>query len=316
MKQYIRQRLLYLLPVLLGITLLTFLLMQLPSDDAVDMMYRQSGAVSEEVKAAARAELGLDKPVAVQYISWLGHILTGDAGRSFISGQEVSGMFWQRLPATVVITTGALFLTLLFSIPLGLLCGVRRNGAIDYLLRCLTFMGNSLPGFFIAFILLYVFALKLRLLPVMSDGSAGSYILPCLTLALPMTAKYTRYVREGTISELAQPYVVCAKMRGISFRRVLMQYVLKANLLTLTTLLALSLGSLLGGTAIVEMIFSIEGIGKMAVDAISMKDYPVIQAYVIWTSFIFTLVNLLADIAYHWLDPRIRYQGKEVAADD
>jgi peptide/nickel transport system permease protein len=283
-------------------------MMQFAADDAVDVLYEQSGGVSEEVKAARRAELGLDQPFLVQYGHWLGGVVTGDMGRSYVSGKLVFDTFMDKLPATVELMLAAVGLTLLFSLPLGILAAVRQNTWADYLIRFLTFVGNSLPNFFVGLLLIYFLALQAGLFPVMSTpGNPLAVVLPALTLAIAMGAKYTRQIRAVVLEELAKPYVAGARARGIPEYWLLWHDVLKSAFITIVTLLALSIGSLLGGTAIVESIFMWDGVGKMAVDAILMRDYPLIQSYVVWMSVIYVSVNLAADLLYHYLDPRIRY---------
>lgn len=310
MKKYIIKRLLQLIPILFGITLLTFVLMHTSSVDAVDMMEQNTGmAWTEEQKAAVREELGLDKSVPVQYLNWVGNMLKGDMGTSYISGQPVLRMFLSKLPMTIYLTITSILLTIALSIPLGILSAVRKNKFTDYFIRILSFIGNSMPGFFVALLLMYLFSLKLDWFPVMGNGQGWkSIVLPTLTLAIAMSAKYTRQIRATVLEELKKDYVVGARARGVRERKILVGSVLKASMLTIVTLLSLSIGSLLGGTAIVESIFMWDGVGKMAVDAILTRDYPVIQVYVVWMAIIYVMVNLATDIIYHYLDPRIRLQ--------
>ena len=313
MKKYVLKRFLQLIPILLGITLLSFILMQSSSMDAIDVMEQNTGgAMSEEEKTAIREELGLDKPIAEQYIVWLGGILTGDMGVSYVSGQPVFSTFVSKLPATIALTITSILLTVLISIPLGIISAVKQNRFVDYMIRFLSFIGNSLPNFFVSLLLIYFFSLKLGWFPVMANAQGWkSIILPTLTLALAMASKYTRQVRATVLEELNKDYVQGARARGIQENKILYFSVLKASMLTIVTLLALSIGSLLGGTAIVESIFMWDGVGKMAVDAITMRDYPVIQAYVIWMAVIYVMVNLITDIIYCYLDPRIRIGQEE-----
>ncbi len=314
MKKYTGKRLLQLLPILFGITLLSFLLMNTGTADVIDVMESNSGGVmSEEEKDALRAELGLDKPLVQQYAVWLGKVLRGDMGKSFVSGQPVFTTFLSRLPATIYLTITSILLTVFLSVPLGILSAVKQNRLTDYIIRFFSFIGNSLPNFFVSLLLIYFFSLKLKLLPVMGNTAGWkSVILPTLTLALSMASRYTRQVRATVLEELNKDYVQGARARGIKEKRILYFSVLRASMLTVVTLLALSIGSLLGGTAIVESIFMWDGVGKMAVDAITMRDYPVIQVYVIWMAIIYVCVNLFTDILYHYLDPRIRL-GQEDA---
>lgn len=308
MKKYILRRILQLIPILLGITLLSFVLMHTSAADAIDVMEQNSGGVlSEEAKEQARQELGLDKPLLVQYALWMKNVLTGDMGKSYVSGQPVFSTFLSKLPATIYLTLTSILVTVLISVPLGILSAVKQNRFWDYLIRFFSFIGNSLPNFFASLLFIYFFSLKLGWFPVMGNTQGWkSVILPTLTLAVAMASKYTRQVRATVLEELNQDYVQGARARGVKENRILYFSVLKASMLTIVTLMALSIGSLLGGTAIVESIFMWDGVGKLAVDAITMRDYPVIQAYVIWMAVIYVLVNLVTDIVYHYLDPRIR----------
>ncbi len=307
MGKYVLSRFIQLIPILLGITFLTFGMMQFAADDAVDVIYEQGGA-SEEVKAAKRAELGLDQPFLIQYGRWLKGVATGDMGRSFISGKLVFETFADKLPATVELMAVSIILTIFIATPLGIIAAVKQNKFIDYVIRILSFIGNSMPNFFVGLLLIYFLALKLNLLPIMGKpGDWQSIIMPALTLTTAMGAKYTRQIRAVVLEELEKPYVTGAKSRGVSTGTILIKSVLKSSLIMIITLLALSMGSLLGGTAIVETIFMWDGVGKMAVDAILMKDYPLIQAYVVWMAVIYVFMNLAADLLYHYLDPRIRY---------
>ena len=308
MRGYIASRFVQLVPILFGVTFLTFGMMQFAADDAVDMLYEQSGSVSEEVKAAKRAELGLDQPFLVQYGKWLQGAVTGDMGRSFISGKPVFETFAEKLPATVELMLVSIVLTVFMATPLGIFSAVRQDRWPDYVIRAGSFIGNSMPNFFAGLLLIYFLALKLGLLPIMGGkGDWHSVILPALTLTIAMGAKYTRQIRAVVLEELGKPYVTGARSRGVGEWTILVRSVLRSSLVMMITLLALSIGSLLGGTAIVETIFMWDGVGKMAVDAILMRDYPLIQAYVAWMSIIYVGVNLAADLAYHYFDPRVRY---------
>lgn len=308
MGNYIGKRLLQLIPIVLGITFLSFALMQTASGDAIDAMYENTGgAVSEESLARAREELGLDKPFLIQYGTWLKGMMTGDMGTSYVSHQKVFSTFISKLPATILLTFTSVVLTVLISIPFGIISAVKQNRFIDYLIRVFSFIGNSLPGFFVALLLIYFFSLKLGWFPVMgSNGGVKSIVLPTLTLTIAMSAKYSRQVRAAVLEELGKEYVMGARSRGIKERKILYASVLKASMLTIVTLLALSIGSLLGGTAIVESIFMWDGVGKLAVDSITMRDYPMIQAYVVWMALIYVIVNLITDLLYRYLDPRVR----------
>ncbi len=309
MKNYVLWRLLQLLPLLFFITFLAFFAMHLAGDDAVDLMYEKSGAVSEDIKAAKRAKLGLDRPFLVQYGSWLEGALQADMGRSYVSGKKVWETFLEKLPATLYLMLASVVITLLFSLPLGILAAAKKNSRLDIFIRSCSFLGNSLPNFFVGLLLIYIFAVRLEWLPILSKAGDGrTIILPALTLAISMGAKYTRQIRAVILEELSKPYVLGARARGIKESTILLKSVLRSSLVLIVTLLALSIGSLLGGTAIVETIFLCDGVGKMAVEAVLARDYPLVQAYVAWMAFIYVVLNLLADIFYRLLDPRIGYE--------
>ena len=293
MKKYAVRRLLQLIPILLAITFLSYGMMRIAGSDVVEQKMENTGeTVSQEIVDAAREELGLDKPFFVQYFSWLANLLRGDMGTSYVSNKPVFSTFVSKLPATLLLTFVSILLTVVISIPLGIWA--------------------SLPNFFVSLLLMYLFAIRLGWFPVISKGvSLQSVALPALTLAIAMSAKYLRQVRATVLDELSKDYVLGARARGVPFTTIMMKSVLKASLVTIITLLTISIGSLLGGTAIVESIFMWDGVGKMAVDAINMRDYPIIQAYVMWMAIIYVVVNLITDLSYRFLDPRIRLGGIE-----
>lgn len=310
MKKYILHRLLYLIPILLGITLFTFILLH-STNDIVDIMELNRGVVySEATKTQIRQNLGLDQPIFIQYVNWLLSILSGNMGTSYLSGKDVSSLFFDKLPQTLYLTLSSILLTLLISLPLGILSAIKQNKIIDYIIRLFSFIGNSLPGFVVALILIYIFSVQLKLIPVLIDNNFIGLILPSIALALPMSAKYIRQIRIVVIEQLHQDYVRCAKARGLKLSIILIHSILKMITLPLLTLICLSIGSLLGGSAIIETIFRWDGVGKLAIDAINLRDYPIVLAYVFYLSLIYMFINLIADILYHYLDPRIKQQWK------
>ena len=306
--KYILKRLLQLIPILIGITFLSFAMMRIAGSDAVTELYTAHGsAVSQEVIDARKAELGLDKPFLVQYGVWLLRLLQGDMGQSYISGNDVFDTFISKLPATLLLAFLSVILTILISIPLGILSAVHQGRIVDIILRFISFVGNAMPNFFVAMGLMQILSIRLNLLPVISSGvNLRSAWMPMLTLAISMSAKYMRQVRASVLEELNKDYVSGLKSRGLRNSVILWKNVMKSAMLTIVTLLALSIGSLLGGTAIIESIFMWDGVGKLAVDAINMRDYPMIQAYVMWMAIIYVVVNLVTDCLYHYMDPRIR----------
>lgn len=314
MIKYIGKRFLQLIPILFGITFITFAMMNTTAVDTVDKLLENTGSVvSQEVEESMRNELGLDKPFLVQYGQWLLGIFKGDMGNSYVSGKDVFSTIISKLPNTFLLMASSILLTVIISIPLGIIAAVFQNKFIDYIIRVLSFIGNSLPGFFLALLLILLFSVKLKWLPIIA--SAGStnlknLIMPTLTLSIAMICKYTRQVRAVVLEELNKDYVIAAYARGIGYKTVLFKSVFRCSIMTIITLLTLSIASLLGGTTIVETIFMWDGVGKLAIDSINMYDYPMIQAYVIWMAFIYVAINLISDIVHHYLDPRIRL-GKE-----
>ena len=303
-------RLLQMVIVLFGISFITFLLTYLaPGDPARATLLAQGLMPSEAEVEALREQMGLNQPFIMQYINWLVACLHGDFGVSYTiaSGKPVAGLLLMRLWPTIKLALLALVIMLVFSVPLGILSAIHQNKPIDYIVRGLTFFGVSVPGFWVGLILIMIFAVNLKLVPAISSGGdLRSLILPACTLAFAMTAKYTRQVRTAVLEELHQDYVIGARARGVSERKIIWGNVLPNSMLPLITLLGLSMGSLLGGTAIVEVIFTYPGMGNLAVNAITGLDYPVVQAYVLWVALIYMVINLIVDISYNFIDPRMR----------
>ena len=312
-KKQIGKRFLQILIVLFGISFLTFGLTYLSPGDPAEIMLTECGNLpTPELLEQTRHELGLDQPFLVQYGSWLKGVLTGDMGQSYSFKmpvvQKLVSCFWPTLKMSLL----ALLMMIVISLPLGILAAVYQNKFPDYFVRGITFIGVSVPSFWLGLILLSIFGVQLRWVNV-AGGSTDfkAMVLPALTLALAMSAKYMRQVRAAVLEELNNDYVMGASARGIRPGVILWKSVLKSSMLTIITLMALSIGSLLGGTAIIESIFMWDGVGKLAVDSITMRDYPMIQAYVVWMAVIYVLVNLISDLLYHALDPRIRLGVRE-----
>jgi peptide/nickel transport system permease protein len=307
-KKQVGKRLVEIVIVLFGISFLTFGLTYLSPGDPAEIMLTECGNLpTPELLAQTRAELGLDKPFLVQYGVWLKGVLTGDMGMSYSMKvpvvQKLASCFWPTLRLSLL----SLFFMIAISVPLGILSAVYHKKWVDYLVGALTFCGASIPSFWIGLMLLRFFGVQLRWVNV-AGGTTDfkSMILPAATLAIAMSSKYTRQVRTAFLEELRQDYVTGARMRGIRERDILWKHVLPNALLPLVTLLGLSLGSLLGGTAVVEIIYNWPGMGSMAVKAISCRDYPLVQGYVLWIAILYMGINLLVDLSYHRLDPRLR----------
>ena len=307
-KHYLWKRLGQMIIVLFGVSFLTFLLTYIAPGDPATAMYDAMGIVpTEEMLANARTAMGLDQPFLVQYWIWLSNCLQGDFGVSFSKNQTVLELLSSRLWPTLRLSLLSLAFMLLLSVPVGIYSAVKQNRLADYIVRGCAFVGTSMPEFWMGLLLMYWFALKLNILPVISSGTGFSQlILPAVTLAITMAAKYTRQVRTAVLEELNQDYVTGARARGLKESRVLFCHVLPNALLPLVTMLGLSLGYLLGGTAVVEIIFSYPGLGYLAVTAAEARDYPLIQGFVLWIATIYMILNLLVDFSYHLIDPRIR----------
>ena len=304
----ILSRLLQIVIVLIGISFLTFLLTYLAPGDQAQIMLTSSGVMPTPSEVAAlRETMGLNDPFFVQYFRWLGNALHGDFGVSFSLNKPVVDLLLARLWPTLKLTLFSMILMLVVSVPLGMVSAVKKDSWIDNLVRGITFLGVSIPNFWVGLLLMLLLCVKVKLLPVIcSGGDFKSMILPAVTLAIAMSAKYTRQVRTAILEELSQDYVVGARARGVKERKILWRNVFPNSLLPLITMLGLSVGSLLGGTAVVEVILSYPGLGSLAVAAITSNDYNLIQGYVLWIALIYMVINLLVDISYNFVDPRMR----------
>ena len=311
MVRYILKRLLQLVVVLLGVTFLTFMITQATPSDAAEMKYVSMGMMpSTELLEKTREEMGLNDPVLIQYGRWLGNVLHGDLGESSKFGESVWTQMTRKLPMTMKLAGVSLIVVIVFSFPLGILSAVKKNKVADYMIRFLSFFGVSMPNFWLALLLMYIFAVRLGWFKVVSTNSVQGMILPVATLTIPMISSYARQIRAALLEELNANYVIGARARGIPERRIIWGHVLPNAILPIVTLLGLSVGHLLGGAAIIETIFSWQGIGNMVVEAIRVRDYPLIQGYVIWMAIIYVMVNLIVDIAYRLLDPQIRLRKR------
>lgn len=295
--------------VLLGISFITFALVMLAPGDVVRQMIagNEDVIVSQAEVEALRRELGLDKPFIFQYLDWLSRALHGNLGFSYMMKKPVVEALMEGLPGTISLSIASLVMMMLVSIPAGIYSAVKRGSMVDNIVRICTFMGVSMPGFWVGLMLLWFLGLKLDLLPIVGgEVTLENLILPSLTLAIAMASKYTRQVRTAILEELNQDYVVGARARGMSESHILWKEVLPNALLPLITLLGLSLGNLLGGAAVIEMVFAWTGLGRMAIEAITYRDFQLVQGVVVWIALMYMVINLLVDISYNYLDPRLR----------
>lgn len=295
------------IPVFFGITVLSFTLIHLAPSDPVSVRLSLGGiAVDPTAAAQMRTEMGLDRPLPIQYGDWLIRFLHGDMGTSYRSDRPVAAMLLQALPYTLAIAASAMLLTLLISLPLGIAIAAYRNSALDCIVRFLTFIGNAVPSFIVGILLMFLFSYQLGWIPVLAGNSPVGMVLPTAALALIMSARYIRQIRAATLDELAKDYIIGLRARGITERRILFGNVLKNIMGIVITLTAISVGSLLGGVVIIETLFSRPGIGSLLMTAINSRDYPVIQAAVVWMVLAYFVVNLLADLSYRRFNPRVR----------
>lgn len=295
------------IPVFFGITVLSFTLIHLAPSDPVSVRLSLGGiAVDPSAAAQMRTEMGLDRPLSVQYGDWLMRFLHGDMGTSYRSDRPVSALLLQALPYTLTIAGSAMLLTLLISLPLGIAVAAYRNSALDCTVRFLTFIGNSVPSFIVGILLMFLFSYQLGWIPVLAGNSPIGMVLPTAALALIMSARYIRQIRAAALDELAKDYIIGLRARGITERRILFGNVLKNIMGIVITLTAISVGSLLGGVVIIETLFSRPGVGSLLMTAINSRDYPVIQAAVVWMALAYFVVNLLTDLSYRRFNPRIR----------
>ena len=305
MRRSIIRRVLQFIPVLLGITFLAFLLIYLSPSDPVSVRMSAGGiSVSPEIMESMRRSMGLDRPLLVQYGDWLWNILHGNMGKSYITDADVLDQILKALPYTLKMAGASLLLTLCISIPVGILTAAMQNSKFDYVVRVMAFVGNALPNFIIALCLMFIFSYRLGWIPVLATTKPIGLVLPALTLALVMSSRYIRQIRAAMLDELSKGYVVGLRSRGLSETTILYKNALKNIMVTVITLTGISLGSLLGGTVIVETVFTWPGLGSLIMEGISQRDYPVVQAVIVWMASAFMVVNLLTDISYTVFNPK------------
>lgn len=307
MRRSIIRRVLQFIPVLLGITFLAFLLIYLSPGDPVSVRMSAGGiSVNPEIMESMRRSMGLDRPLLIQYGDWLWNILHGNMGKSYITDADVLDQILKALPYTLKMAGASLLLTLCISIPVGILTAAMQNSKFDYVVRVMAFVGNALPNFIIALCLMFIFSYRLGWIPVLATTKPIGLVLPALTLALVMSSRYIRQIRAAMLDELSKGYVVGLRSRGLSETTILYKNALKNIMVTVITLTGISLGSLLGGTVIVETVFTWPGLGSLIMEGISQRDYPVVQAVIVWMASAFMVVNLLTDISYTVFNPKIK----------
>lgn len=318
MGTYILRRLIISLPIILGVTMIVFLLASLMPGDAVLAMISADSPTSEDLIKMRRGELGLDLPLPVQYLRWMGNLFQGNLGYSFVSSEPVTSMIAIRIPATLELMGISLLFSILFGLILGIISALRQYSWLDYVLTIFGFIGVSIPDFFLGMILVFVFALNLKLFPTSGMITAGSefsladnlrhVFLPAMALGLVRTAVFMRYTRASVLEVINNDYVRTARAKGVKKLQVIFSHIFRNALIPIITIIGINLTVLFAGAVIIETIFQWPGIGMMFIQAVNGRDSPVIMGYVLMSSVIVLLSNLLTDLAYSWADPRIQYE--------
>jgi len=313
-QRYLAARLLALIPVLVGILAVVFLLIRLIPGDAVQLFLGTQVEMTPEQMAELRRFFGVDKPVHAQFVDYLGRIIRGDLGVSLRTSRPVLGDILQRLPLSFQLAAFALVVAMLIAVPLGIASAVTRNSALDVLARIGGLLGLSMPNFWLGAMLILIFSRYLHVslgqyVPIMQNplGTLQSLYLPALALGAAIAAILMRYVRSSLLEVLGQDFVRTARGKGLRSLAVMLRHALPNALIPVVTVLGFQMGYLLGGTVVIEEIFALPGMGRLALQAIYQRDYPVVQGVVLIIALLFVLTNLVVDLLYAWIDPRIRY---------
>ena len=315
MLTYILRRLLDLLFVLFGVSVLVFLMLRLIPGDAVAIMLGANTDITPERVEALRRQLGLHLPLHEQYAQWLGGVARGDLGRSVWTGRPVSEEILGRLPVTLELTLLALLFALIISFPLGVIAARARGSAGDTWVRIISIIGLTLPSFWVGVLLLYFVSLRFPTWPVIGYvpfledplGNLARMVLPVIAVSLPMIAGLSRLLRSSLLEVLSLDYVRTAKAKGVSQRSVLYKHALRNALIPVVTIIGVQIGYLLSGVVVIEQVFAIPGLGRLVIGAINERNYPLVQGVILVITGVFVLVNLLVDLAYAFIDPRVEY---------
>ncbi len=310
----LRRLLTVVLPTLFGVSLLVFGVMRLIPGDFVDILIGVGPDVSQAQRDQIARSYGLDQPLPVQYLRWLGNTLQGDLGRSLQSGRPVRAEIAARVPVTLELAALATLFSLVVALPAGLLSAVRRNGVVDVVARFVALIGLSIPNFLLGTLLILFIALRWPVLPTngfvpLSEGlwpNLRSLILPSISLGALLAAAVMRMTRSALLEELGREYLTVARAKGLAGRAVILGHAFRNALIPVVTVVGIQTGYLLGGTVIVEQLFAIPGIGRLALDAVFARDYPLVQGTTLFVAAVFVLVNLLTDLIYSLIDPRVR----------
>lgn len=306
--KYILKKLLLLIPVLIGVSIVAFALGALAPGDPVDQILNPDGGqdYTQEQYDAVAARLGLDQPVWVQYLSWLKDLLRGDFGRSFFTRKSILTQLQRRIPISAALAGLSMALTVVLGVGAGLVMAIFRDSPLDRALGALSTLLLSVPGFWIAIVLIFLFAEQWKLLPTSGISGFSGYILPSVTLALPSIGVCARLSRSAILDEIGRQYITVANSKGLTFRRVVFSHAFINALIPIVTYLGTHLAGILGGASVIETIFAVPGVGSYAIAAVQSKDYYVVQAYVLFCGCVYVTVNLLIDLFYILINPRIR----------
>ncbi len=305
MKKHLIRRFFQTFLVLLGVSIVTFAILHLTGDPTALLLPQEATA---EDRARFRHEMGFDDPLIVQYGRFLKGALRGDFGLSFRHNQPALQLVWDRMPATVQLTLAAMLISVSIAVPIGILSAVKRNSLLDHVGMVIALLGQSMPVFWLGIMLILVFGVKLRLLPAFGMGGIDHLILPALTLGMFTMARTARLTRSEMLEILGQEYIRTARAKGVPPWSVILRHALKNAAIPIVTVIGLEMGTLLGGAIITETIFAWPGVGRLTVQAIYNRDFPVVQAAVFTLACIFVLINFVVDILYTYLDPRVRYE--------
>ena len=306
MRDYILKRLVRMIPILIGISFLSFALISLSPSNPAEVALRVNEIVpTEEAVKSMEEQLGINKPYVERYVTWLTDSLQGDFGNSYVNNKPVATLIGRALPNTIKLAIVALIITIVFSVAVGILCAVYEGTLGDKLARALVFIGTAMPSFWVGLLLIWIFSVKLNLFPTSGMERPSSIVLPAITLALAYISTYVRLIRNNMVQNKHENYVYYARIRGLK-ETTIIKHIFKNSLQSSLTALGMSIPKLIAGTVIVENIFAWPGVGRVCVDAIFNRDFPVIQAYILLMAVLFVICNLLVDIFSVAIDPRMR----------
>lgn len=306
MARFLVRRLILTIPVLVGVATLVFLLIHMVPGDPAQLMLGENAAPADV--ADLRVRLGMDRPLYIQYASFMKGVATGNLGTSFRANRPVTALIAERIPATFELAFAAMLVAIVVAVPLGIVAAVAAGGFIDHAATTLALIGISVPNFWLGPLLAIVFSIELGWLPVSGRGTLANLVLPAITLGAPLAAILARTTRASVIEELGELYVLAARARGVSRARAVLRHAFRNSLIPIVTVIGLQFGSVLTGAVITETIFAWPGIGRLLIQSINARDYPAVQGCILLIAVTYVGMNVIVDLAYGWLDPRIRYE--------